>query len=97
MANIAAVSRTSRPKKNSKPRNVPVDLHEEDLEDLYWDALVGAKKGDMNAAESFADRLVSLFNATPVAGLGNKSPDDAYAALARKLGLVEGLGIRGAL
>jgi hypothetical protein len=52
---------------------------EDGLGDMFLEALLSAKTGDMSDAEAFADKLVSLFNATPRDELGGVSPDEAFA------------------
>lgn len=98
MANVAAVMK--RAPRGRRAAVAPAVSHDDDafaLEELYADALLGAKSGDMSAAETFADQLMSIFNATPTSALGGKSPDEAFERLAAALGLGGDEALRGAL
>ncbi len=68
-----------------------------DLSDLFLDALLDAKTGDMGAAEEFADQLLAIFNSSADEEQLQTATDDAYTRLASSLGVLEGADIRGVL
>mgnify|MGYP001547059632 CR=1 FL=1 len=70
---------------------------EDELNSLFIEALLGAKTGDMGAAEDFADQLINIFQSSTAEQLAPPEEDDNILKLASSLGALEGLGIRGAL
>ena len=70
---------------------------EDELSSLFIDALLGAKTGDMGAAEDFADQLINIFQSSSSEQLATTEEDDNILKLASGLGVLEGVGIRGAL
>ncbi len=48
------------------------------LGDMFFQALLSARKGDLEDADTFANKLVEVFNETPRKALGGQSPDVAF-------------------
>ena len=73
------------------------DERSAELSDLFIEALLGAKTGDLGAAEDFADELINIFQSSSLEQLASLDEDDDTLELSSGLGVLEGLGIRGAL
>lgn len=57
-------------------------LEEDDgLGEMFFQALLSAREGELADANVFAEKLVEVFNETPRPELGGQSPDRVYASL----------------